>query len=267
MKLHALALLSMIATSGKLAQDFDPQELLRNEAIANYKGYGEFKMGKYESARQIWELLATRGNADALFNLAILAEDGLGEPKNMKKAEALYTAAANAGGFKAQYRLGMLYSAGVLLSKDPDKARRYLSMAGAGGDKDALEKLASLGTSDENLTAFQQAERLASSGRHREAAGRYAELAEQGNVTARTRLAWMYEAGRGVERSIEEAARLFSASAEANDPEAQYALAVMYKTGKGKPQSHSESATWMQRAAAQNYSAAVAAVKGEQSAR
>ena len=73
----------------------------------------------------------------------------------------------------------------------------------------------------------------------------------------------MYEAGRGVERSLAEAARLFMQSAEAGDAEAQYAIAVMYRTGKGQPQDREQSLAWLKRSAGQNYPAAVAAMAAE----
>lgn len=265
MKKHLLAASGLLAvTLISAAQDSTVQDWIKNPAMGNYKAYAEYKMGKYDSARQIWEVLANRGNQDALFNLGTLAEDGQGEPSDMKKAEALYVAAANAGSFKAQYRLGMLYSAGVLLPKDIDKARRYLGMASEGGDKEAIARLASLDKPKTDLTAFERAELLSSMGKHVESARFYAEAAQGGHVVAQTRLAWLYEAGRGVERSLEEAARLFSLSAEAGDPEAQYALAVMYRTGKGKPQSHSNSEYWLKRSAAQNYRAALSALAGQE---
>ncbi len=87
-----------------------------------------------------------------------------------------------------------------------------------------------------------------------------AKLAEQGDRSAQTRLAWMYEAGRGVPRNLDEAARRFTAAAEAGDPEAQYALAVMFRTGKGKERDLAQSEAWLRHAAGQNYPAAVSAL-------
>ncbi len=245
------------------AQDSTAEDWIKNPAMGNYKAYAEFKMARYDSARHIWEVLAGLGNPDALFNLGILAEDGLGEPGDMKKAEALYVAAANAGGFKAQYRLGMLYSGGGAVARDVDKARHYLSLAAEGGDREAAARLASLDRPERPPSDFERAELAASAGRHSEAAALYRHLAEAGNVTARTRLAWMYEAGRGVERSLDEAARLFMQSAEAGDAEAQYAIAVMHRTGRGQPHDVAASRAWLRRAAAQNYPAAVAALAAE----
>lgn len=245
------------------AQESTVEDWIRNPAMGNYKAYAEFKMAHYDAARYIWEVLAGLGNPDALFNLGVLAEDGLGEPKDMKKAEALYVAAANAGGFKARYRLGMLYSGGGAVPKDLAKARQYLSLAAAGGDKEAAARLASLDRPERPLSEFEQAELLASGGSHAEAAALYRRIAEAGNLTARTRLAWMYEAGRGVERNLDEAARLFMQSAQAGDAEAQYAIAVMYRTGRGQPKDREQSLLWLKRAAEQRYPAAVAALAAE----
>ncbi len=255
-------LMTGVAQPG-LAQDSFAEDWIKNPAMGNYKAYAEFKMAHYDAARHIWEVLAGLGNPDALFNLGILAEDGLGEPRDLTKAESLYVAAANAGGFKAQYRLGMFYSNHDSPERDLEKARHYLTLAAEQGDRDAARRLASLDAPSRAPTPFEQAERLASSGRHAEAAGIYQDLADTGDVTARTRLAWMYEAGRGVERSLESAARLFMASAEAGDAEAQYAIAVMHRTGRGQPRDREQSLRWLKRSAEQHYPAAVAALAAE----
>jgi hypothetical protein len=248
------------------AQDSTERDWIRDPAMGNYKAYAEFKMGNYAAARHVWDVLAGLGNADALFNLGILAEDGLGEPRDPRKAEALYVAAANAGGVNAQYRLGLLYASGGVVAKDTAKARHYLGLASAGGDKDAATRLESLDRPQSPLDDFEQAEMLSSSGKNAEAVALYQRAAEAGNLRARTRLAWMYEAGRGVKRDLAEAARLFMSAAEDGDAEAQYAIAVMYRTGKGLPQDREQSLIWLERAAAQGYPAAKAALAAEQGA-
>lgn len=245
------------------AQDSSAEDWIKNPAMGNYKAYAEFKMANYDTARHIWDVLAGLGNPDALFNLGILAEDGLGEKRDLKKAESLYVAAANAGGFKAQYRLGMLYSGNDPATRNLDKARHFLSLAAQHGDRDAAARLATLDQPDRPPTDFERAELLSSAGQHAEAASIYKKLADAGNITARTRLAWMFEAGRGVDRSLEEAARLFMQSAQAGDAEAQYAIAVMYRTGKGQEKDREQSLIWLRKAAGQDYPAAVAALAAE----
>ena len=251
---------ALLISAGALAQDSTRADWLRNPAMGNYKAYAEFKMARYDFAREVWQTLAEVGNGDALFNLGILAEDGLGEPRNMGKAEALYASAASTNNFKAQYRLGLLYFAGTLLPRNPDKARLYLSQAASHGDRDAKAMLATLGQDASALTSLQQAELLSGGGQHERAAILYRELAEAGDSTAQARLAWAYEAGRGVPMDLQEAARRFELGAQAGNPEAQYALAVMLRTGRGRTLDLQKSLDWLQKAASQNHPAAMAAL-------
>lgn len=248
----ATAALSGVAMA---APEGDADEWLRNPSIGNYKAYAEFKMARYADAKAIWSVLAGSGNGEALFNLAILAEDGLGEPADMQRALDLYERSALAGGRKAQYRLGLLYSAGGVVPRDIERARRFLAMAADDGDEDARQRLAAL-DAEGGETQFARAETLSGQARHAEAAMIYRNLAAAGDARARTRLAWMYEAGRGVERDLSEAARLFRASAEAGDAEAQYALAVMLATGRGMPEDAIDSQTWLERAASAGHAEA-----------
>lgn len=76
----------------------------------------------------------------------------------------------------------------------------------------------------------------------------------------------MFEAGRGVERSLPEAARRFELAAQAGEPEAQYALAVMYRTGKGRERDLAQSLAWLRLAAAQAYPAAAVALASTEGA-
>ncbi len=256
-----LALLwGSILASSALAQDSDRQDWLRNPAMGNYKAYAEFKMTHYDKAREVWETLAEVGNGDALFNLGVMAEDGLGEPRNLTKAEALYTSAANSNNFKAQYRLGLLYSTGGLLAKDLQKAQIFLTLAAQQGDKDAVAMLMQLSDTTSSPSPLQQADLLSARGQHAQAAQMYSALAAQGHADAQTRLAWMYEAGRGVAHDLIEAARRFEIAAQAGYAEAQYALAVMLRTGRGRERDDAQSLVWLKRSAAQNYPSAVVAL-------
>ncbi|WP_137921780.1 SEL1-like repeat protein [Hydrogenophaga sp. 2FB] len=88
----ALALLSSVGE----ARDNGRGDGLRDPAAGHYRAHAEFKMGRYAQAREVWEALARAGDGEALFNLGTLAEQGLGEPRNPAKAEALYSRAARA---------------------------------------------------------------------------------------------------------------------------------------------------------------------------
>jgi TPR repeat protein len=262
----ALGCVLGLAAAGVWAQDSNRSDWLRNPAMGNYKAYAEFKMAHYDAARTVWQTLAEIGNGDALFNLGILAEDGLGEPRDMERAVALYASAAAAENFKAQYRLGLLYFAGTQVPRNQEKARLYLTQAATHGDKDAQGMLQQLGQPGTAMSPFQQAELLSGSGQHAQAAALYLQLADAGDARAQSRLAWAYEAGRGVAPDLQEAARRFELAAQAGNAEAQYALAVMLRTGRGRPVDLAQSAQWLGRAAAQGHPAAQAAQASGRSA-
>lgn len=89
----ALALLSSVGE----ARDHDCRgDWLRDPAAGHYRACAEFKMGRYAQAREVWETLAGTGDREALFHLGTLADQGLGEPRNLAKAEALFKRAAQA---------------------------------------------------------------------------------------------------------------------------------------------------------------------------
>jgi uncharacterized protein len=259
--LRSAALTAALCVAGLAqAQDSERSDWLRNPAMGNYKAYAEFKMAHYDLARTVWQTLAEIGNGDALFNLGVMAEDGLGEAKDLAKAERLYRSAAEADNFKAQYRLGLLYFAGTQLPRNPEQARYYLGLAAAHGDRDARDMLAQLGAAPAQTTSLQQADLLSASGDPAAAVRIYQELAQAGNDRAQTRLAWSYESGRGVPRDLEQAARWFELAARQGNAEAQYALAVMLRTGRGRSADPAQSASWLGKAAAQGHPAARAAL-------
>ncbi len=228
------------------------EEIVRNPSLGLYKAYAEFKMANYAFAREIWLTLAQRGVAEAWFNLGILAEDGLGERVDPALAIERYRRGAEGGSAKAQFRLAQVYLEGRIIEPDRVSAVRWLEAAAEAGYEDAAAQLTQLalgGDSDDYLAARM----LESEGRLDEAISVYRRLADAGSLRARTRLAWLYEAGRGVERDLARAAVLFRSAAEAGDAEAQFALAVMLETGTGQEADPEEALAWLRRAAAQGY--------------
>jgi uncharacterized protein len=240
--------------------------VVRKPAIGLYKGYAEFKMAHYAEAQQIWTALAERGMGEAWFNLGILAEDGLGEPKDGQEARRRYEKAALAGSRNAALRLGTSLQTNRLGPVDMDGARRWLKVAVELGDDEAAAQLAVLdGTTAKPVSArdrqLAQARRMEADGSLPDALLAYRAIADAGDPRGLTRLAWLYEAGRGVPRNLAEAARLFRQAAEAGDPEGQYALSVMFDTGAGQPHDSEQALRWLRAAAAGGYPPAIEALK------
>ncbi len=260
--LRIVFLLALLPSINLHADEIDLDEILRNTSMANYKGYAEFKMAHYDNARRIWQALAQRGNAEASFNLGVLYEDGLGVSEDLDQALLHYETAATGGSFKAQYRLGLLYFTGKKVPLDKVKAKRWLTKAAAEGDSDSIEMLEIMSgsSSNERDQAFLRAETANASGDYSQAAKIWQQLADDNDVISRTRLAWLYEKGLGVERNLKHAAVLFRQSAMNGDADAQYALSVMLQTGKGQPKNLKESKLWLQKSAAQGHRAAVLAL-------
>lgn len=256
--LWIMLLLAVLPSKSLYAEEIDLDEVLRNTSMANYKGYAEFKMAHYDNARKIWKALAQRGNAEASFNLGVLYEDGLGVSQSLSQALLHYETAATGGSFKAQYRLGLLYFTGKKVPLDKAKAKRWLTKAAAEGDSDSIDMLSILSgaNSSERDKVFLRAETAHASGDYHQAAQIWQQLADDNDVTSRTRLAWLYEKGLGVKRNLNHAAVLFRQSAMHGDADAQYALAVMLQTGKGQTKNLQESKLWLQKAADLGHKAA-----------
>ena len=255
----AMAMALGLSMAAAAAEDIDLDEILRKPAIGNYKGYAEFKMARYESARRIWEALDGIGFGEAAFNLGILYEDGLGVARDLERAVGYYRRGAENGSVKAQFRIGKLYWQGAPgIPPDRVGGRRYLALAAAGGDSEAAELLQSGGAPEGPLA---EADRAQSRGDSAAAAAILQTAAEAGDPRAQTRLAWCFEAGRGVPRDLPAAARWFGKAAAAGDGEAMYALAVMHATGAGQAQDPVLSRQWLERSAAAGYPAAVAELR------
>lgn len=72
------------------------------------KGVDAWSSGNYSQAVAEWQLPATNGDADALFNLAQAYRLGRGVPADINRARALYQEAAQKGHVKAADNYGLL---------------------------------------------------------------------------------------------------------------------------------------------------------------
>jgi TPR repeat protein len=264
--LPLLAACLALPAQAELLDEAEMAEVVRKPNIGLYRGYAEFKMAHYAEARQIWTALAERGVGEAWFNLGILAEDGLGEPKDAVEARRRYEKGGEAGSRNAALQLAVLLQSKRLGAPDLVAARHWLKRAAELGDDGAAAQLAALdgkssaplGAADSRLA---EARRLEADGKLPEAIAAYRAIAEAGDPRGLTRLAWLHEAGRGLPRNLDEAARLFRQAAEAGEAEGQYALSVMLDTGAGQARNPAEALRWLRASAASGYQPAVEALK------
>lgn len=224
-----------------------------------YMAYAEFKMAHYDTAHAMWQLIHKKGNGEAAFNLGILYEQGMGVVQSLQQAKTYYLSAAEKGSRAGAYQVGLMHmNYPDLVARDV--AEHWLTIAALDGDSDAAELLQAIQSgenpSDDPMLGIRQ---LIAKGLVEEALQKLIELSntQPPNLEAVTRLAWLYEAGLGVEQDIEQAGKLFKLAAEAGNAEAQYSVSVMYETGVGQIQDRSQSQYWLEQSAKQDYQPAV----------
>lgn len=102
-----------------------------------------FRAGAYERALPWLEKAAQKKNAEGLFGLGLCYERGVCGPEaNLKKAVKYYQKAAAKNQPAALYQLAVMYQNGEGVRANPRKALAYLHRAAAQNDEDALQFLA-----------------------------------------------------------------------------------------------------------------------------
>ncbi len=248
--------------------EIDLSDIVRRPEYGNFRGYAEFKMGHYASAKRIWEALDERNFSEAGFDLGILYEDGLGVTRDIDRALTYYRRSAMLGSPKAMFRLGVLYwlgAPGVPIRRD--EGRRFLSMSAAAGDADAQRYMAADKSTAAANDPILRADQALAGGHSDEYIAILKTSAEAGLARAQTRLAWSFEEGKDVERNLALAAEWFSKAAQGGDGEAMYALAVMCSTGAGQTKDPALAEQWLKRSAAAGYPDAISDLKRRQTSK
>ena len=198
---------------------------------------------KAEAAR--WYRMAAEKDDDGgQYHLGRMYCDGDGVPKDDVAAVGWFRKAANQGHVEAQYRLGCMYLLGEGVSRSYAAATRYFRNAAEQRDVGAQAMLATMQARGvvvskvdaPDYTALYTVTGLA---------------AKQGDAEAQYKYGSMYEHGKGVPRSKEEAFKWYRRAAEQGHVQAQSILAVLYELGDGVRQDKEEAIKWLRRAAEQ----------------
>ena len=141
---------SRLAEGKGLDQDLKEAAQWYQRSAASGFAMAQFRLGtlyerglgvKRDAARaQVWyERAAAQGNVKAMHNLAVLAASR--NPKgDYETAARWFTAAAEHGLADSQYNLAVLYENGMGVTKDMQKAYKWLLLAAKQGDKDAAAR-------------------------------------------------------------------------------------------------------------------------------
>lgn len=108
-------------------------------SAADFKtGLKAFNSGNYILALAEWEPLADNGDLNAMYNIALIYDEGLGVPKDKAKAIKWYLEPANRGDIAAQYNLAIIYDYGQGGVKENNKeAVKWYTAAANQADEQA----------------------------------------------------------------------------------------------------------------------------------
>lgn len=229
---------------------------------------------------------AQQSNPDAALLLATLYKSGklqAQKPNSARKlfqfAFTLLKSAAENGDASAMAKIGIIYSKGVFVKRDPKIALEWLEKAVAGGNpkaKSVLGRYTIWGntkgyTEADALRLLHEAAQggiisawiqlgLAYSGAYNgtvnlpRAFDCFKKAAALGSIEGRRQMGIAYLAGLGVKKDVSEGYRLISEAANNGNIEAMYNKAVAYRLGVGTAENTAEYINWLKKAAANDHS-------------
>jgi TPR repeat protein len=251
------------------ALEFDPKLAPAQNALAwlSLKGLGVAPNPR--RARTLYAQAAHQGHLEALFNGAVLREQGLGGPVDLAGALAFYREAALLGHEPSLLRAGELLAQGQAPASLAAPMEALLTAAAEAGLGEAAQLLATLWAPRDSQQArawreraatagvpqaqFALATRLEAEGKGPEARQWLKAAAKAGHEGAQRRLAWALESGNLGRRDLPEALRWYARAAAKGDPYAQTALARLKWAGQGLPRDQAGALALLREASAAGY--------------
>ena len=216
-----------------------------NKLAAIYYGLGRalHYQDKYAEAVAAWTNAAERGNARAQTHLGWMYSEGINVVQDYNKAFEWLESAAEQNYPLAQMHLGALYEKGEGVDQNACKAYIYYEKAFQKALIDALaadpEAQFVLGVMYKKLYKLEESIKW------------FRKAANQGSANAQFNLGMIYANGLGVEKDEQKAVELFRKAAEQRDANAQCNLGWMYQYGQGVIQDYRKAARWYRKAAKQ----------------
>lgn len=158
--------------------------------------------GDIKTAREIWEKMAASGDAQAMNNLGVLYDQGLGVEADPGRAAHWFAESANAGNPSGMSNYGRMLEQGRGMPANPAEAARWFDQAARKGQAEAQFNLGLLYENGRGVDRDETA-----------AAAWYSRAASQNQRDALARLGHFYRIGRGVAKDSQRAALLLYAAA------------------------------------------------------
>jgi TPR repeat protein len=195
-----------------------------------------------EKAMALLTQAANMGIASAQAKLAVMYVEGMGTGQDYTKALALFKQAAAQGSADSMRDLGRMYKEGLGVPQDYEAALSWFRMA---AEKDQPLAQYDLG----NMYRYG----LGAPQDYGAAMTWFMKAAEHGHIEAQTSVGVMFEAGWGVPQDFKKAASWYEKAADQGSPEAQSFLGAMYANGQGMEQDDATAVAWFQAATEQGF--------------
>ena len=202
-----------------------------------------YEQGDYATALRGFRIHAARGNARAQFKLGLMYSRGKDVPRDPAEAVRWHRQAAEQQGHAdAQFSLGVRYGIGYGVPQDYAEALRWHRRAAEQGHASAQTYLGSMYAKGKGTPQDPIM-----------AVRWFRRSAEQGHALAQFNLGLMYYKGESGPQDFAEAARWFRLAAEQGHADAQFSLGGMHFIGYGVPQNYAEAVRWYRQAAEQGH--------------
>lgn len=181
-----------------------------------------YSNGDYETARRLWQELAQTGDAEAMNNLGVLYDQGIGVERDPGMAARWFADSANAGNPAGMSNYGRLLEQGRGLPANPEEAARWFDQAAR---KDQPEAQFNLGFLYEHGRGVPRDDAAA--------AAWYSRAGSLRQKDALARLGHFYRIGKGVPQDGRKAVLLLYAAAMEGS---QAAIEELEELAKESPQ-------------------------------
>lgn len=257
--------------------------------LGNWYYTGNRVKQDYETALKYWALSAKQNNAEAIGNMAMCYQLGRGTKADSTMAVKLYEKAIAGGNMAVLQQhidladkknnlfssvfLHHVYQDGIGVSRDQDKALKYLKKAAEAGDVNSMRALAMRCLNEKNTTESAKWFKLLAA--KNDLTGIYyygyqlykgmgvtqdkekgVELlkraAATGNKSAHRMLGKAYYEGDGVEQDYQKAVESLKLAASGKLGDSQMLLAKCYMNGQGIAQDYDQAVQWLAEAFCQN---------------
>jgi len=207
------------------------------QMLANLYYFGEFGVKQdYVKSKRYHEILAKKGESEALCSLGYMYEYGLGTKIDNIKAIDCYAKAADKGNYVAKYNLGCAYFDGRIVEQDYKKSYDYLVDAVKANYAPAKYSLGYMYYTGRGVDVdLNKAKEL------------FLDAAKQNESQSLYMLAYMYNLGKGVEVDHKKAIEYYEKSAKYGNIEAYADLGFMYNEGRGVDVDHKKALEYFEK--------------------